>query len=153
VNQLRHVIKELIDNVAGHAYGLGYVMMELNPQPKHGLSIYVGDTGIGLARGIAQSYHIEGLSDVDAVKMSMCLGDQLDRRRRLPGTLALGGRGLEHVGVMLKKLSGTIWVRSGNAMATFSPGQKRDPIEVTDGLYQTQGTHFHIKIPSRWKAL
>lgn len=127
--------------------------MELDPLPDQGLRIYVGDTGIGLASGISKSYGIGNLSHVKAVEMSMTLADQIERRRTLPGPLAFGGRGLEHVGVMLKRLRGTISMQTGHAMAEFAPTKKRKPLNTYKDLYHIQGTHVHIKIPTRWKAL
>jgi hypothetical protein len=152
-NSLMNIVNELVDNVAHHANGLGYLMVELNPLPKMGLSIYVGDTGIGLARGISRGYKMKISSNAEAVQMSLQLADYIGKRRRLPGTLAFGGRGLEHVGVMLKRLSGTLWIRSGNAMAAFSPKNGREPFEIHEGLYDIQGTHVHIHIPTQWEAL
>ena len=86
--------------------------------------------------------------------MAMSLGDQLGRRRRLPGTLSFGGRGLEHVGVLLRRLNGTICVRSGVAMASFvgSKDKGRQASRVYNDMYPVQGTHIFIYIPSKWKA-
>jgi len=150
---LMRVVDELIDNAAHWSLGLGYVMIELNPQPHKGLSIYVGDTGIGLARGIRRTYKMRVGSDLQAVKTAMQLADHLPERRRLRGTSAFGGRGLEHVRLVLKRLSATAWIRSGTAMAEFAPHQEREPIKLYPKLYNVLGTHIHINIPSKWEAI
>ena len=142
----RQLIKELAENVAVHAHGLGYLMMELKPTV--GLSIYVGDTGLGLARGISRAYRLPIGGETRAVAMALRLIEQIHRRIRLPGTLSSGGRGLERVSVILERLSGQLWVRSGPAIAAFSPSRSRKPHELRSRLYGIQGTHVHIFIPS-----
>jgi len=151
---LQKIMGELVENVMGHARGIGYLAIELNPEPGKGLHIYVGDTGIGLASGLKQSYRMKKPTDEEAVCMAMSLGDKLGRRRRLAGTLSFGGRGLEHTGVLLRRLQGTISIRSGEAMASFSPTKfkGRKAAKVYCNMYSVQGTHIHIYIPSRWKS-
>jgi hypothetical protein len=150
--ELWEIIHELADNVAGHAHGLGYVMIELNPQPLKGLSIYIGDTGVGLAKGLQNSYEMKDVSHSGAAKMAMSLAEKLDERRLLHGALKQGGRGLEHVKIMLKKYSGTIRIRTGDAAAVFSL-RKHVPLQAVSGLFNLEGTHIHVRMPSRWKAL
>lgn len=150
---LLRVVDELIDNAAYHSHGLGYLMIELNPEPKRGLSIYVGDTGIGLARGIQRTYKKRIKGDLEAVGIALRLADYLPERRRLRGTSAFGGRGLEHVRILLKRLSATAWIRSGTAMAEFTPHQGQEPLKIYSKLYNVQGTHIHINIPTRWEAI
>jgi hypothetical protein len=150
---LLRVVDELIDNAAHHSGGLGYLMIELNPEPKKGLSIYIGDTGIGLARGIQRSYKERVEGDLEAVGIALRLVDYLPKRRQLRGTSAFGGRGLEHVRILLKRLSATAWIRSGTAMAEFAPRKGQEPIKVYPNLYDVQGTHIHINIPTQWEAI
>jgi hypothetical protein len=152
VHWLQKIMGELVENVMGHARGVGYLAIELNPEPGKGLHIYVGDTGIGLGSGLKRSYRMKKPSDKEAVCMSMSLGDELGRRRRLAGTMSFGGRGLEHIGVLLRRLNGTISIRSGEAMASFSPKKHkgRKAAKVHSGMYPVQGTHIHIYIPSKW---
>jgi hypothetical protein len=151
---MQNIVHELVTNVMHHSHGLGYVAIELDPEPGKGLDFYVGDTGIGLAKGLQHSYQMKMPSDSQAVVMAMNLGKKLVLRRKLKGTLGYGGRGLAHAGVLLRRLNGTISMRSGSAMATFAPtaGKGRAAVEVND-MYPVQGTHVHIHIPSRWESL
>jgi len=147
ISDFRQLVKELTENVAYHAHGLGYMMMELDP--RIGLSIYVGDTGIGLARGLSRAYQVRIRSDTEAVGIVLKLKDLKHKRRRLPGTLTSGGRGLERVSLILQDMAGLVWIRTRRAMAVFTPGKSRDPQELKRELFNVQGTHVHILIPSR----
>jgi hypothetical protein len=153
MGDLQNILKELVDNVAAHSEGLGYLAMELNPRPKGGLSIYVGDTGIGLAKGLQRSYKFKTEpTDEEAVFLAMSLGDRLADRQQ-SGNFPLGGRGLEHVGLLLRRLHGTISIRTRSAQATFHPEKIRVADSVRSDLYPVDGTHIHIHIPTKWKAL
>ena len=57
----RQLVKELVENVATHAQGVGYTMLELNQEA--GMSIFVGDTGL-LARGIHNLERCEAMRAV-----------------------------------------------------------------------------------------
>lgn len=158
---LRGTVKELVDNVAFHAgsvesngtrnIALGYIAMKLDPLPTAGLHIYVGDTGIGLANGLAGSYEMRHPNDREAVAMAMSLGEKLDLRKESQDPW--GGRGLEQAGVLLRRLKGKISIRAGGAMASFAPEKGREALKVQSNMYNVQGTHIHIRIPSRWKPV
>ncbi len=158
---LRGTIKELVDNVVYHAgsvekngkrnIALGYIAMEVDPLPKEGLHIYVGDTGMGLAAGLARSYDMKPPTDAQAVAMAMSLAEQLDQRTQSEDPW--GGRGLEHAGALLRRLKGRISIRTGGAIANFAPEKGRAAIKIRNNLYYVQGTHIHIRIPSKWKPL
>jgi len=160
-NWLRGTIKELVDNVVYHAgsvdkngkrnVALGYVAMEVDPLPKEGLHIYVGDTGMGLAAGLARSYEMKPPTDAEAVSMAMSLAEKLDQRKQSEDPW--GGRGLEHAGVLLRRLKGRVSIRTGGAMANFAPERGRGALKILSKLYYVQGTHIHIRIPSKWKPL
>jgi hypothetical protein len=78
LRHLQNIIKELVDNAALHSGGVGYLALEVNTLPEiGGLGIYIGDTGVGLARGLAKSYNMELPSDVRAVSIAMSLGEML----------------------------------------------------------------------------
>jgi hypothetical protein len=150
IKSFRETIKELVENVAIHANGLGYLMMELNPQPNKGLYIYVGDTGIGLAKGISKAYKISVRSDARAVEMALRMKEMIKHRRHLRGATSFGGRGLERVSLILEKLSGYISIQTGSAMAVFTPrkNEGRNPDHIFRKMYPIQGTHLHIFIPT-----
>lgn len=147
IREFRQIIKELAENVSMHAYGIGYLMAQIEP-PK-GFSIFIGDTGDGLMKGINSKYNLNVRSDKQAVEMSLRLSEFLHRRKRTHGSLSYGGLGLERVRLILQELAGHVSVRSGTAMAVFGPGTSRRPQEVTSGLFYVQGTHVHIFIPTR----
>jgi hypothetical protein len=142
----RRVIRELAENVAQHSDGLGYISMEF--QQAEGLKIYMGDTGIGLARGIAHKYQLPVRGDMQALKLVLNLMEHKHRRRRLPGGFAYGGRGLEKVSSILGDLHGRLTVRSGTAEAVFVLHQGRDPAALKRGMYRVLGTHLHIFVPT-----
>jgi hypothetical protein len=145
----RQIIKELVENVSMHAHGIGYFMMELDPSFEKGLDIYVGDTGVGITKGLSRAYkNLNIRSDAKAVEMVMQLKELKKRRKVLQGTLDSGGRGLERVGAILERFSGRLTVRSGTAMAEFHLAQSRKPAVVHTKLYPIQGTHIHIFIPT-----
>lgn len=145
--ELRHLIWELAENAAHHSHGVGYLMIELDPSK--GLQIYVGDTGIGLARSIPRAYYMKRLTDAGAASIVLHLREPRYRRRRLPGTHASGGRGLERVRLILHDIAGYFCVRTGNAQAIYMPGKSRDPQELDEKLFDVEGTHLHILIPTR----
>lgn len=161
-NWLKGMIKELVDNVAYHAgtvegngatrsIALGYIAMELDPRPSLGLQIYVGDTGIGLAKGLAASYEMTPPTDREAVAMALNLGEKLDDRKESQD--GYGGRGLEHARLMLSRLKGRISIRSRGAMSKFAPAKGRAALKLQSNLYDVQGTHIQIRIPSKWRPL
>ena len=142
----RQLVKELVENVALHAYGIGYAMLELHPVT--GMSIFVGDVGIGLARGISHVYRVRVRGDEQAVSMVMGLKNLMSKRRRPLGALAYGGRGLERVRYILGKLEGTALVRSGTSMALYQPKHASDPTNIYHRLFAMCGTQILINIPS-----
>jgi hypothetical protein len=158
---LKGTIKELVDNVLYHAGGmgsggireiaLGYISIEVDTLPKEGLHVYVGDTGIGLEKGLARSYEMKPPTEAEAVAMALSLGEKLDQRK--PSEDPRGGRGLEHAGVLLRRLRGRICIRTGGAMAIFAPEKGRKAVKIQSNMYNVQGTHIHIRIPSKWKPL
>ena len=141
-----------MENVSVHAQGLGYLMMDLDPLPDAGLSIYVGDTGIGLSKGIRAAYEFRPRNDAEAVGMILRMRSHLRLRRRAHGPFISGGRGLERVGTILAKLKGKLLVRSGSAMAEFEPSSSLEPARILEKLYPIQGTQLHIFIPTKPSA-
>jgi hypothetical protein len=149
---LQQIIKELAENVAAHSHGLGYLAMQLDRND--GLRIYVGDTGIGLAKGIRAHYQLPIRSDLSAVQLAFSLGNYRDKRRKDPGSSFLtGGRGLDKVGFILESLGGEVIVRSGTAVAAFQPRSGRDATLKRSRLYNVLGTHVHLFIPPRLSNL
>jgi hypothetical protein len=147
-SDLRQIVKELAENVAVHSHGLGYLAMRL--AQNDGLRIYVGDTGIGLARGLRLQYQLSVRNDAHAVELAFSLKNFRDKRRRDRGSIFVsGGRGLEKVRLILEHFGGEIIVRSGTAMATFNPRNCRTPTVVSSRLYNILGTHLHVFIPTR----
>jgi hypothetical protein len=148
IKQFRQIVKELVENVSMHAQGLGYLMMDLAPHPGKGLSIFVGDTGVGLAKGIWAAYKFRPRSDVHAVSLVLEMKDRLRFRRKGNSPFVSGGRGLERVANILIKLKGQLSVRSGTALAEFNPAVTLEPINVHKNLYPIDGTQLHIFLPT-----
>jgi len=144
-SNLLNLVKELIDNAAQHSQGLGYVMMAL--EPYSGLDIYVGDTGVGLVKGLRKKYRLDVRSDAAAMNYIMNLKTHREQRKRVGG-FAFGGRGLDKVGSIVGEYNGSISLRSGSAGAEFRPKESRLPRVLAGRLYPVQGTHFHINIPT-----
>jgi len=149
LQELRQLIWELAENVAYHSEGLGFIMMDL--EPATGLHIYVGDTGIGLRRGLVRAYKTRLSTEREAVSVVLKLGLMRNKRRRFPLTFASGGRGYERVRLILRDLGGQLWIRSRDSIGVFSPGGGREPQELRQGMYDVLGTHLHILIPTRSK--
>lgn len=148
IKQFRQIVKELVENVSMHAQGLGYLMMDLAPHPGKGLSIFVGDTGVGLAKGIWAAYKFRPRSDVHAVSLVLEMKDRLRFRRKGNSPFVSGGRGLERVANILIKLKGQLSVRSGTALAEFNPAVTLEPLNVHKNLYPIDGTQLHIFLPT-----
>lgn len=147
IRDLRQVIRELTENVALHSHGLGYIAMHFDAQI--GLRIYVGDTGIGLARGLSRKYKLSVRSDVRAIELALSLREHKHKRRRLRGSFSYGGRGLDRIGLILGDLYGEMSIRSDTAMGTFVPAEGRHPVTITRRMYHVQGTHLHLLIPNQ----
>lgn len=149
VRSLLRLINELLQNVAQHSQGRGYLMMDL--EPAIGLSVYIGDSGIGLAKPLSKRYALPIRTHLSALRYVLDLKRYRDKRRSVAG-FTFGGRGLENVGQILSDLRGAITIRTGNAVATFSPYKSRAPLESSAHHYSIQGTHYNIFIPTPSKA-
>lgn len=143
----RDVIRELADNVTLHSHGLGYMMMHFDPRA--GLRIYVGDTGIGLRRGLARKYRLPIHNDMEAVELALSLREHKHKRRRVHGSVSYGGRGLDRIGLILHDLRGTITIRTNGAVGVFAPAAGRRPSKLVNRRYKVHGTHLHVFIPTR----
>jgi hypothetical protein len=149
VRRIKQILSELLSNVVQHAKGIGYVMCELDQRTRgSGLSLYIGDTGIGFQKGLAKAYKRCPRSDHKSVAIFLSLIDEQVQRRSLPGVYNTGGRGLARVSTILGALGGKITVRSGSAYALFEPAKGREPQRMRKGDFPIQGTHIHILIPT-----
>jgi ABC-type transporter Mla MlaB component len=144
---LRLVIRELVDNVTFHSHGLGYITMSFDA--KVGLWIYVGDTGIGLARGMRRKYKFSVTNDAKAIELALRLQEYKHKRRRTRGAFSYGGHGLDRISLILHDLYGELRIRSRGFMGRFLPAESRKPVALTSDMFPLQGTHLHIFIPSR----
>jgi ABC-type transporter Mla MlaB component len=141
------LVKELTENAAYHSAGLGYLMVSFDEIS--GLRIYVGDTGVGLARGIQRRYKLNVKSDEHALELAFQLHPIYTARRKELKSFGSGGRGLARVRAILSKLSGELTIRTGTASGRYHPSSPSMATEIKGDLCHIQGTHVHISIPNR----
>lgn len=141
----RKMIHEMADNVAEHSGGVGYLGMEF--EPEQGLHIYVGDTGVGLARGLAKRYRLPIRGDTQALAVAFNLGEQKHLRRKSHRDAGFGGRGLDRIGSILGDLRGELSIRSGAAEAVYEFRKGRKPTLFRQKRYRILGTHMYIFVP------
>jgi anti-anti-sigma regulatory factor len=149
VRSLLRLVDELVQNVAMHSHGRGYLMIELDPNC--GLSVYVGDSGVGLAKELAKRYTLPISNDLSALRYAFDLKHHRDKRRPIAG-FRFGGRGLENVRQILSELRGEIKIRSGTAVAVYSPYKNQLPLQCSGRRYPIQGTHYNVFIPTPSKS-
>jgi hypothetical protein len=140
---LLNTINELNENVARHAGSQGHIMMQLDVN--RGLSLYIGDSGIGLADGLSRDYDLKVASDLEAARLAFRLRQYREKRRNLGH--GHGGRGLTKVRKILSELNGRIKLQTGSAIALFS-GRRHTPSESSDDHFFVQGTHYNLFIPT-----
>ncbi|MBE7156944.1 MAG: hypothetical protein INR62_00660 [Rhodospirillales bacterium] len=141
----RKMIHEMADNVAEHSGGVGYLGMEF--EPGQGLHLYVGDTGVGLAKGLAKRYRLPTRGDAQALAVAFNLGEQKHLRRKSHRDAGFGGRGLDRIGSILGDLRSELSIRSGEAEAVFEFRRGRKPAVVRQKRYRILGTHMYIFVP------
>jgi hypothetical protein len=144
---LLNVINELNENVARHADSPGCIMMRLNIELNvgHGLFVYIGDSGVGLARGLSRDYDLSICSHLEAARLAFDLREHRKERRDVG--YGFGGRGLTKVREIIRQLKGSIRLQTGDAIALFSE-KKYASSESSEGHFFVEGTHYNLFIPT-----
>lgn len=141
----QRLLFQLTENVVVHAGTEGLLCMETGVKFA-GTSIFVGDAGIGLLRGMRRSYDM----DIRDYKHCIDLAFRLDdyHQSRKGNTVdKTGGWGLSEVRDIVISLKGTIIARSGNVAALFKSKHNKFNITWGHDCFHLRGTQFFVYIP------
>lgn len=144
-NVILQFISELVANIQFHSEGNGYIFIELN---RYILSIIVGDSGIGIRRGIIKNYNLEEklINDHNAINLAF----NLFPYHHLRSKYAEGaGCGLRDTLNYIFRCNGKFIMRTNKTVGSFVNPVVRAtyPSKILDFYFNANGTQYLVNLP------
>ncbi|MFF2482946.1 ATP-binding protein [Paenibacillus sp. NPDC058071] len=136
------MLSELLDNIIRHSKATGYICAQVYRYPNSDrsyVSVCISDTGIGVKRSLVESPFLSfsNINDMRALRLAVI--DSVTSKEK-------GGIGFYGIKEMVKKYSGSLYIRSGSAELTIDSKGK---YLINSRIAQFTGTQIELRLPQR----
>jgi hypothetical protein len=146
---ISRVAYELVDNISLHSDGLGYFFATVT-KTGH-LYLFIGDTGVGLTKGLQKNYlfNTSTISDRQAVEVCFNLREHAGQRKNSNYHVDCCGYGLSDSLVNIFTCKGKFLYRTGSVIGAYmNPVTKMiAPSKIIESKLNICGTQYLIMFP------